>query len=540
MILSTLSILLLAAAGSEVPVAHVGDAVVTTGQLVSRVASTRDVGGNTRPQDIIEDLVNEVVMADEGRRVGLAKDPVVVANVEAERKRLAAQLFIQKEVDSAATFDDAKVEELYHLSADSVHLESVIFATIEEAEASLRRLINGTKLADEAKSSLDPLAATNHGDQGIRSRGQLEPTLEKAAFTAPENSFAGPFRLVLGWGVVRVTERKIGDAAGFATQKEGLRHFAEQQARTQYRVHYLQQLRKTEKMQIDEKFLATTGTRIDAAGEEANHVVATAAGKTIRYKDVSAELRRVYNGKEGGHFSGPTVKGELAWALVDAALLQSVAAKKGYAKDPSLTQPLQAFERDEIVRAFATKLRTSVPSPSAAEVQSYFEKHTGEYVLPAHRSCSHVLVPTQERAEVLRQRLVAGESFEGVARSNSADQVSAPKGGALGELTDAQVAAFAAAGEADLSAAFRDTKAGDVSAPVRSHGGWHLVRCGPRAEPSPLPLTAVKDAVITRLNVERGNEAVRKRITDLRARTHIVVDAEAVSRALPAMPAHGS
>jgi peptidyl-prolyl cis-trans isomerase SurA len=89
----------------------------------------------------------------------------------------------------------------------------------------------------------------------------------------------------------------------------------------------------------------------------------------------------------------------------------------------------------------------------------------------------HILIKTSKiatdeqaktRLEQLRQRLVHGESFEDLAKRYSED-VSAPQGGDLGWLTPGEtVPAF--------EQAMNTLQPGEISEPVRSQFGWHLIR----------------------------------------------------------------
>lgn len=79
-----------------------------------------------------------------------------------------------------------------------------------------------------------------------------------------------------------------------------------------------------------------------------------------------------------------------------------------------------------------------------------------------------------DRVEQLRQRIANGESFEDLAKRYS-DDASAPQGGDLGWLTPGEtVPAF--------EQAMNALQLGQVSEPVRSQFGWHLIQAIERRE----------------------------------------------------------
>lgn len=89
----------------------------------------------------------------------------------------------------------------------------------------------------------------------------------------------------------------------------------------------------------------------------------------------------------------------------------------------------------------------------------------------------HILVKTEPgredearaRIESLRQRIVAGEDFHELARTHSDDPGSAVKGGDLGWVTGDEVVP-------QFASAMRELPVGELSAPVQSQFGYHLIR----------------------------------------------------------------
>ncbi|MEJ5335800.1 MAG: peptidylprolyl isomerase [Thermus sp.] len=87
---------------------------------------------------------------------------------------------------------------------------------------------------------------------------------------------------------------------------------------------------------------------------------------------------------------------------------------------------------------------------------------------PALACARHILVPTLEEAKDLLNRLERGASFAELAQAHSQDPGSAPQGGALGcEARGAYVPPF--------DQALWALRPGEVSAPVRTEFGYHLI-----------------------------------------------------------------
>ena len=511
-------------AASQV-VARAGGAEITADLLRERIERTRAAGGDARPQLLVQDLVNEALLAEEASRLGLQQEPEVAAAADAERRRAAGERLLETALGGVQVSDDELLE-LYHSTSDTVRLQLVVLASEAEAKASLERLRGGARLADEALRSLDPQSRESGGEFGARSRFQLPPLLANAAFAAPIGQLTGPVKLDLGFAVLRVVERSLGDEQAFAARRDELRAFAQKQKRAFVRSHYLEQLRKQAKLAVDDDFLRETGTRLTGAPEEMQHVVAKVGSRKVTFADVAAEVRRLFGGKQAGHASGPGVKSEMAWALVDRLLLGDAALQRGLGDDPQVRAAAQAAEREAMVRLLSARIRAQAPRPQPAEIEAYYRSQPAAFRKPARRPCAHILVATREEAARLYGQIARGAKFEELARDFSRDPASAAKGGAIGDIIEERLDALAKS-EPDLAAALR-TPAGEVSAPAKSRAGWHLIRCEQTIPSAQVPLAEVQASIEGRLAAEKGDEAVRRHIATLRAGARIEVVPDAV------------
>ena len=136
----------------------------------------------------------------------------------------------------------------------------------------------------------------------------------------------------------------------------------------------------------------------------------------------------------------------------------------------------------------------------------------------------HILLPTEEEAKAALARIKAGEDFAKVATELSKDP--AGDGGDLGWFTkDRMVPEFA-------DPAFK-LEPGQVSDPVKSQFGWHIIKVeGKRMKTFP-PFEQVKDQA-ARFVAQKAQTAL---ITSLRDKAKIERFAEEAKPAEPAKPA---
>ena len=132
-------------------------------------------------------------------------------------------------------------------------------------------------------------------------------------------------------------------------------------------------------------------------------------------------------------------------------------------------------------------VRPTAPDPSInvseSEIRAYYDAHTKGIERPGHAVVTFTMIPravsaadsaaVRNHALALRQRILGGEKFDDVAKSESVDSASAINGGDLGKSVAKQyVAPFAQAAEA--------LKPGEISEPVLTQFGYHLIRLDSR------------------------------------------------------------
>ncbi|MBI5477914.1 MAG: peptidylprolyl isomerase [Deltaproteobacteria bacterium] len=528
--LTLLMVTILAAPPDEV-LATVDGKPILHSQAVARARATAGAGGVGDLRSLVEDLVNEEVLAGEGYRQGLDKAPAAVAAAEAERRRLAAERLLAKDVYPAVVVEEAAVRQMFHETGDSVRLSAIVLATEDEAKALLERLAKGADWNKEALHSLDMRTARSGGDMGDMTRGQLGGALGEAAFSAPIGKPHGPVRLELGVGVIRVAGRHLADEKGLPARREQIVGFITSQSHQMVRTHDVKTLEGKYKAMLDEAFLKSTGVALNPTPEQAARVVVRVGASQVTYGEVLAALVRTFGAQQSGHVSGPTVKRDVAKSELERLLLEQAAVDAGYGKDPAVVAGVKLVERDQVVRELAARIREATPNPTRPELEAYLAAHAAEYRRPGTRTCSHIVSRTKDQAALLRARLEKGERFDTLAAEYSSDTRTAAKGGVMGVVDDNALAALATkSNEPALSEALRPPVPDAVSQPVQSRAGWHLVRCGAATPPSLPKVDEVQQQVGQRLRTERADEAVREKIAALRRGAKISVNEALIAR----------
>jgi parvulin-like peptidyl-prolyl isomerase len=154
---------------------------------------------------------------------------------------------------------------------------------------------------------------------------------------------------------------------------------------------------------------------------------------------------------------------------------------------------------------------TSEVEVTDEDVQKYYDDNAAQFETPASREVRHILVKSKARADQLHAQLEGGADFAKLARQFSTDPASKKDGGKFTAQQGATVAPF------DKVAFDLDT--GELSEPVKTQFGWHIIEAvGDVEEKSTQDLSEVEEQIRSTLLEEKKNTRINKWIEELRAR----------------------
>jgi peptidyl-prolyl cis-trans isomerase C len=205
--------------------------------------------------------------------------------------------------------------------------------------------------------------------------------------------------------------------------------------------------------------------------------------------DVTSEERRLYVDK---------------W--LQQELLYQEALEQDFASKARVQRLIDQATRDLIVAAYIDETFEDTQIEITDEdVEQRYHLHSERYLRhDAEIHAQHILVGSRRDASSLRQALLRGESFEDKARDLSLDLETHTEGGDLGF--------FAASEYPELWEACANLTKGQISQPVSSERGYHIVRLLERKEPGTVQELA---DVEQRVRIELIRERHVQRLDDL-------------------------
>lgn len=195
--------------------------------------------------------------------------------------------------------------------------------------------------------------------------------------------------------------------------------------------------------------------------------------------------------------------------LIERHLLAQAAVKEGVTDSQEYKRRLAFYQAKALRDAFfAAKLKPTVTDEA---VRASYDEQAAKVESEERARARHILVATEEEAKDIAARLAKGEDFEALAKEKSLDG-SKEYGGDLGYFTaEEMVPAFS-------KAAFA-LKVGEVSKPVKTEFGWHVIKLEDRRKGGAQPFEDVENSI--RMVLLR--QAVQDKLVELRESAEIEV-----------------
>ena len=192
------------------------------------------------------------------------------------------------------------------------------------------------------------------------------------------------------------------------------------------------------------------------------------------------------------------------------------AKQKGWDKRQEL-QPLIERARDQvIVSSFVGNVaKPGDGYPSEDEIKQFYESNKAQLLAPAQYQLAQIYLPAAEgtdkaKAEEAKKKIgelsaklgKSGADFAKLAKENSAHKESAEKGGELAWVSEEQMVS-------EIRRAVTGMNKGEVSPPVKSAAGWHLIKLLDKKPAATRPLADIRANLIVVMRNRKSQDMER-------------------------------
>jgi len=265
---------------------------------------------------------------------------------------------------------------------------------------------------------------------------------------------------------------------------------------------------------------ATTGGTV-APPAERGEVVARYQGRELTSTELLKELERL-PAPSRVYLTQPERRKQFVDNLIMNDLLYREGQRAGLEKDPEIERQVEDLRKRLVVQRVMRKYQEA-PTITDEDVRVYYEANPNLYST-TQVAASHILVKEEESAKQIRAELAQHpDRFAALATEKSTDTGSAKKGGDLGLFGQGRMVP-------EFDQVAFSLKPGEISEPVKTRYGYHIILVTERKEGERKPLEQVKEQIRTTLRNQRLQGQVDGHFAELKKGADVKIDEEALSR----------
>lgn len=239
---------------------------------------------------------------------------------------------------------------------------------------------------------------------------------------------------------------------------------------------------------------------------EENKVLATVNGKQITEKDVDLLLRNL-GSQRAMQFYSEEGRKRLLDELINQELIYLDALENGLDNNEEFLAELE-YMKQNLLKQFAVRKLLEDISINEEELVTFYNDNKEKFKKPETVRARHILVDTESEANKIIEEIKSGLDFEDAAKKYSKCP-SKTNGGDLGYFTRGKMVK-------EFENASFELEKGEMSEPVKTSFGYHIIEVLDKKEEEISPFEEVKEQIKNQLFVAKQNEVYYKKIDELR------------------------
>lgn len=222
----------------------------------------------------LDSLIVKKLLLREAKKDNVENEKEFQDRLNDIREQLLIESLLKKKIAVNTQFTDEELKKYYDTNKEQfkkdreLNTRHILVKTAEEAKQIQSRLAKGEDFSDLAKQfSIDPNAKTTGGELGFHPKGTLLPEYEAAAFKLQKVGQVSPVvKTQFGYHIIRLEGAKEASYVPFAEVKDFIKQKVGQDKQKEVLEKYIDELRKSAKITINEDLLKDKDEKAPAAG----------------------------------------------------------------------------------------------------------------------------------------------------------------------------------------------------------------------------------------------------------------------------------
>ncbi len=234
-------------------------------------------------------------------------------------------------------------------------------------------------------------------------------------------------------------------------------------------------------------------------------ILANVNGQPITTEDVDQFLAAL--GARGQGYNNPQGRAMVLEQLIHQKLFLCEAMRNLYEAEPAFKAQLKKM-KESLLTNYAMEKALSNIRVTEEEIKTFYEQNPEQFNAGETVSASHILVDSEEKASEILAEIRAGKiSFADAAKTHSSCP-SSTEGGSLGEFGHGQMVP-------EFDAACFSMEVGEISEPIKTQFGYHLILLNDKKEGSIVPFEQVRAQIGEKLTMDKQQATLQSKVNQL-------------------------
>lgn len=244
-----------------------------------------------------------------------------------------------------------------------------------------------------------------------------------------------------------------------------------------------------------------------------NKILAKVNGNVITEKDLNNAMAR-FPKENQEYFGTEQGKVQLLDQLISFELMYNFAKDEKLENNEEYINQLEVLKKDLLIQAAVKKVLDQV-TISEEELKDFYESNKNMFANQESVSAKHILVDSEEKANDIKIKIESGLSFEEAAKEFSSCPSSA-QGGDLGSFTKGRMVP-------EFEAAAFELEIGEISSPVKTQFGYHLIKVEEKLPATTKSFDEVKNSLEVNLLSQKQNTEYINFVNELKSKQEVEI-----------------
>ncbi len=533
------------------------DARVISLADIDSVVKLIDEGTHEKPNaaelrgDALDSLISQklIDIRIDSASVELKKDWEFSRKLERSIGETAKKILFQEQISANAKVDSSEIAEYYESNKDKFNNPEQVWAKhilirrpapdtagIKSEKERQKRIDESDKFAVDraddvlkialAGNNWDSLAAiysedktnaSKGGDLGFFMRGRMVPEFDSVAFSTKPGVIAGPVSTKFGYHIIKVIEYKPTSQKPLEGDVESqISSTLAREKEKKLATTFVDSLKESGSYEYNNDLINSDSVFSDDAW-----VMIVNATDTLFYNTYQDALPRFRKWKKADTLT-VELKMEMLGFLKTNLLIMNASKVLGYLNHPDVIKAKEDYVRREAKLQVLNLMRDLEYEPASEEIETYFNKNIDDYRVERKLLVYHIIFQDSTFAETIRDSILVGSDFVELAKRYYP-----------GEPEIREVAYnLDYIGPKDMGDIFYQAanklKVGDISHPVKTEWGYHLIKLVNRKEDK--TLAQVKPGIKHKLKEVRDANKKSGMIEEWKLLAEIIVNEKLLNK----------